>query len=105
MDVSVVRSAWRRTAHPKEKGGAVTARRLWTLSHKDLASLTVNVQGIQDLLIRVNAPAVRKRSTLPLAFSQPSVRTPLVANMEFKVSVDTQSGREATASQLERMER
>ena len=53
--VPVVRSAWRRTAHPKEKVGAVTARRLLHPFHKALVSTMDHAEGLQDLPM-VNAP-------------------------------------------------
>ena len=97
--VPVVRSAWRRTALPKEKGGAVTTRRLRHPFHKGLASLMALAQGLQDLPME-DVPVVRKKLTHLLASSRPSVRTPSMTNMEFKVSVETGAGVEATASQM-----
>jgi len=98
--VPVVQSAGTRTALPKEKGGAVTTRRLSCPFHKGLASMTAHAQGLQDLLMVWNVPVVRKKSTHLLAFSRPSVRTPSMTNMEFEVSVETGAGVEATASQM-----
>lgn len=98
--VPVVQSAGTRTALPKEKGGAVTTRRLSCLFHKGLASMTAHAQGLQDLPMAWNVPVVRKKLTHLLAFSRPSVRTPSMTNMEFEASVETGAGVEATASQM-----
>ena len=100
--VPVVRSAWRKTAHPKEKVGAVTARRLLHPFHKALVSTTDHAEGLQDLLM-VNAPVAGNKSTHLPAFSRPSVRTRLMAKMEFEVSVETEAGVGATALQLIKM--
>ena len=97
--VPVVLTAWRRAALPKEKGGAVTTRRLRHPFHKGLASLMALAQGLQDLPME-DVPVVRKKLTHLLASSRPSVRTPSMTNMEFKVSVETGAGVEATASQM-----
>ena len=100
--VPVVRSAWRKIAHPKEKDGAVTARRLPHPFHKVHASTTDHAEGLQDLPM-VNAPVVGNKSTHLPAFSRPSVRTHLMARMEFEVSAETEAGEEATASQMVQM--
>ena len=100
--VLVVRSAWRKIVHPKEKVGAVTARRLPHPFHKGLASMTVHAEGLQDLPM-VNVPVAENKLTHLLVFSQPSVMTPLMAKMEFKVSVVTEAGGEVTASQMVQM--
>ena len=100
--VPAVRSAWRRTALPKEKVGAVTARRLPHPFHKNLASMMVHAEGPQDLLM-VNVPVVGNKLSHPLAFSRPSVRTRLMARMEFEDFVETGAGGEATALQMVQM--
>ena len=97
--VPVVRSAWRKIAHPKEKDGAVTARRLPHPFHKARAYTTDHAEGLQDLPM-VNAPVVGNKSTHLPAFSRPSVKTRLMARMELKVSVETETGGEATALQM-----
>ena len=100
--VLVVRSAWRKIVHPKEKVGAVTARRLLVPFHKALASTTAHAEELQDLPM-VNVPVAENKLTHLLVFSQPSVMTPLMAKMEFKVSVVTEAGGEVTASQMVQM--
>ena len=100
--VPAVRSAWRRIAHPKEKVGAATAKRLLPPFRKGLASMMAHAEGPQDLLM-VNVPVAGKKSTHLLAFSHPSVRTPSMTKMEFEVSVETEAGEEATASQMVQM--
>ena len=100
--VPAVRSAWRRTALPKEKVGAVTARRLPLPFHKNLASMMVHAEGPQDLLM-VNVPVAKNKLNLLPAFSRPSARTRLMARMEFEVSVETGAGAEGTASQMVQM--
>ena len=94
--------AWRRTAHPKEKGGAVTARRLLHPFHKGLASSTDHAEELQEIPM-ANAPVVGNKSTHLPAFSRPSVRTRLMAKMELEVSAETEAGVGATASQLIKM--
>lgn len=101
--VPAVRSAWRRIAHPKEKVGAATAKRLLHPFRKGLASMMAHAEELRDLPMVWNVPVVRNKLTHLLAFSQPSVRTHLMARMEFEVSVETGAGEEATASQMVQM--
>ena len=100
--VPAVLSAWRKTAHQKEKGGPVTARRLLHPFHKGLASSTDHAEELQEIPM-ANAPVVGNKSTHLPAFSRPSVRTRLMANMEFEVSAETEAGGEAIALQLIKM--
>ena len=100
--VPAVRSAWRNTAQPKEKGGVVTARRMLHPFHKGLVSSMVHAEGLQEIPM-VNAPVVGNKLIHLPAFSRPSVRTRLMANMELEVSVETEAGVGATASQLIKM--
>ena len=100
--VPAVLSAWRRTAHPKEKGGAVTARRMLHPFHKGLVSSMVHAEGLQEIPM-VNAPVVGNKLIHLPAFSRPSVRTRLMANMELEVSVETEAGVGATALQRIKM--
>ena len=51
----------------------------------------------------VNAPVAGNKSTHLPAFSRPSVRTHLMAKMEFEVSVETEAGVGVTALQLIKM--
>ena len=102
--VPVARSAWRlrRTARPKGKIGAVTAKKLLHPFHKVLACPTAHAERLLDLPT-VNAPVAGSKSNHLLAFSRPSVRTHLTARMEFEGSAETEAGGEATASQMVQM--
>ena len=91
--VPVARSAWRlrRTVRLKEKIGAVTAKKLLHPFHKVLACPTAHAERLLDLPM-VNAPVAGNKSNHLLAFSRPSVRTHLMAHMEFEVSAETEDG-------------
>jgi len=101
--VLVVQSAWRRTALPKEKAGAVTAKRLLHPFRKGLASMMAHAEELRDLPMVWNVPVAGKKLIHLIAFSQPSVRTSSITKMEFEVSVETEAGVEATASQMVQM--
>ena len=100
--MQVVPAVRRRTAHPREKVGVVTARRLLHLFHKVLVCLTAHAERLLDLPT-VNAPVARNKSNHLLAFSRPSVRTHLMAQMEFEGSAETEAGEEETVSQMVQM--
>ena len=100
--MQVVPAVRRRTAHPREKVGVVTARRLLHFFHKVLASPTAHAERLLDLPT-VNAPVAGNKSNHLLAFSRPSVRTHLMAHMEFEGSAETEDGGEETASQMVQM--
>ena len=102
--VPVVRSAWRlrRSARPKEKVGAVTAKKMLHPFHRVLASSTVRAERLLALLM-VSAPVAGNRSNHLPVFSRPSARSRLLAKMEFEVSAETEAGEEATASPMVQM--
>ena len=97
--VPAAQSAWRRIAHPKEKSGAVTAKRLLHPFRKGLASMMDHAQGLRDLSSE-GVPVAESKSTHLLVFSQTSVRTPSMTDMEFKDFVETGAGVEATALRM-----